>query len=136
MFFPPSFFGRFCVLRRPSRHICFVETSTVHGVWTDTYECGALDLHNIFGGKMVRTRSDDKCHDRSSLTFPCRAACVLSLGSPTAQGIRIIKLFAWEKDFVSKIDKSRHDEMRSLRGYMVSFWRCGVFVLFGGLLCF
>ena len=61
-----------------------------------------------------------------------RGLC-LSLGSPTEQGIRIIKLFAWEKDFVSKIDKSRHDEMRSLRGYMVSFSHdvflvvCGLF---------
>lgn len=36
------------------------------------------------------------------------------------QGIRIIKLFAWERDFMSKIDKSRRDEMRSLRSYMVS----------------
>lgn len=36
------------------------------------------------------------------------------------QGIRIIKLFAWEKDFMSKIDKSRGKEMRSLRSYMVS----------------
>ena len=63
-----------------------------------------------------------------------RGLC-LSLGSPTEQGIRIIKLFAWEKDFVSKIDKSRHDEMRSLRGYMVSFSHdvflvvCGLFEL-------
>lgn len=36
------------------------------------------------------------------------------------QGIRIIKLFAWEKDFMSKINKSRGNEMRSLRSYMVS----------------
>lgn len=36
------------------------------------------------------------------------------------QGIRIIKLFAWEKDFMSKIDKTRRNEMRSLRSYMVS----------------
>lgn len=36
------------------------------------------------------------------------------------QGIRIIKLFAWERDFMSKIDKSRRNEMRSLRSYMVS----------------
>ncbi|CAN0521169.1 unnamed protein product, partial [Scytosiphon promiscuus] len=45
------------------------------------------------------------------------------------QGIRIIKLFAWEKNFVSKIDKSRHNEMRSLRGYMVSFSHSGLVCL-------
>lgn len=47
----------------------------------------------------------------------------LPLDYPVKQGIRIIKLFAWEKDFVSKIDKSRSDEMRSLRGYMVRYFR-------------
>lgn len=45
---------------------------------------------------------------------PCRA------GGVSFQGIRIIKLFAWERDFMSKIDKSRRNEMRSLRSYMVS----------------
>lgn len=35
------------------------------------------------------------------------------------QGIRIIKLFAWERNFRTKIDKARRSEMRSLRSYMV-----------------
>ena len=79
-------------------------------------------------------RSDDKCREMSSLMLVCRGSCVLPLRFPTAQGIRIIKLFAWEKDFVSKIDKSRHKEMRSLRGYMVSFSRCGLLVC--SVVCF
>ncbi|KAG5191529.1 ABC transporter type 1, transmembrane domain-containing protein [Tribonema minus] len=35
------------------------------------------------------------------------------------QGIRIIKLFAWEKNFLGRISEARGAEMASLRGYMI-----------------
>ncbi|CAN0009138.1 unnamed protein product, partial [Ectocarpus sp. 4 AP-2014] len=53
--------------------------------------------------KVLMTRKDDR----------------MSVVGETMQGIRIIKLFAWERDFMSKIDKTRRNEMRSLRSYMV-----------------
>jgi ABC transporter transmembrane region len=36
------------------------------------------------------------------------------------QGIRIIKLFAWEREFMGRISEARRVEMNSLRSYMVT----------------
>jgi hypothetical protein len=36
------------------------------------------------------------------------------------QGIRIIKLFAWEREFMGRISEARRLEMLSLRSYMVT----------------
>ncbi|CAN0428377.1 unnamed protein product, partial [Discosporangium mesarthrocarpum] len=43
----------------------------------------------------------------------------MSVVGEVMQGMRIIKLFAWEKDFKRKMAEARRSEMRSLRNYMV-----------------